>query len=68
MKIRSSYLWAGLVALGVVGWMVSDDLLRPQADDAGVEISSSDVNAIDAPKDDGDSSAAPSSAACIRGA
>ncbi|MEK9610099.1 MAG: efflux RND transporter periplasmic adaptor subunit [Alphaproteobacteria bacterium] len=57
MKIRSSYLWAGLVALGVVGWMVSDDLLRPQADDAGVEISSSDVNAIDAPKDDGDSSA-----------
>jgi multidrug efflux system membrane fusion protein len=57
MKIRSSYLWAGLVALGVVGWMVSDDLLRPQADDAGVEISSSDVNAIDAPKDNGDSSA-----------
>jgi len=58
MKIRSSYLWAGLVALGVVGWMVSDDLLRPQADDAGVEISSSDVNAIDAPKGNGDRSAA----------
>lgn len=57
MKIRSSYLWAGLVALGVVGWMVSDDLLRPQADDAGFEISSSDVTAIDAPKNDGDSSA-----------
>jgi multidrug efflux system membrane fusion protein len=57
MKIRSSYLWAGLVALGVVGWMVSDDFLRPQADDAGVEISSSDVTAIDAPMNDGDSSA-----------
>ena len=66
MKIRSSYLWAGLVALGVVGWMVSDDLLRPQADDAGVEISSSDVNAIDAPRMMATQCCHP--AACIRGA
>ena len=32
MKIRSSFLWAGLVALAVVGWMVSDDLLNQGAE------------------------------------
>ncbi len=32
MKIRSSFLWAGLVALAVVGWMVSDDLLNRGAE------------------------------------
>ena len=32
MKLRSSYLWAGVVALAVVGWMVSDDLLNQGAE------------------------------------
>ena len=27
MKIRSSYLWASIIALGVVGWFVSDNFM-----------------------------------------
>ena len=56
MKIRSSYLWAGLVALAVVGWMVSDDLLS-QRDDADKEMSSAAVGTGDALADEGDDSA-----------
>ena len=56
MKIRSSYLWAGLVALAVVGWMVSDDLLS-QSDDADKEMSSAAVGTGDALADEGDDSA-----------
>ena len=52
MKIRSSYLWAGLVALAVVGWMVSDDLLS-QSDDADKEMSSAAVGKGDALADEG---------------
>ena len=56
MKIRSSYLWAGLVALAVVGWMVSDDLLS-QSDDADKEMSSAAVGTGDALADEVDDSA-----------
>ena len=55
MKIRSSYLWAGLVALAVVGWMVSDDLLS-QKDDAGKEMSPAALGTGDGLADEGDDS------------
>ncbi len=51
MKIRSSYIWAGLVALLVIGWMVSDDLLRLQADNPTMEMSATDVVKKDAPQE-----------------
>ena len=63
MKIRSSYLWAGLVALAVVGWMVSDDLLS-QRDDADKEMSSAAVGTGDALADEGDDSAKGSAQLC----
>ncbi len=42
MKIRSSYFWAGLVALAVVGWMVSDNLFN-QGAEADKEMSQSEI-------------------------
>ena len=42
MKIKSSYVWAGLVALFVVGWMVSDDLLERLAGESTLGISAVD--------------------------
>ncbi len=42
MKIRSSYLWAGFVAVAVVGWMVSDDIFNQDAE-ADKEMSQSAI-------------------------
>jgi len=35
MRLRSSYIWAGIIALVVVGWMLSDDLLPNKEFDDG---------------------------------
>ena len=38
MKIKSSYIWAAVVALSVVGWMLSDNLLASRTDeDSGAD-------------------------------
>jgi predicted lipoprotein len=34
MKFRASYIWAVLVALGVIGWMASGKFNNPVADGA----------------------------------
>ncbi len=51
MKIRSSYLWAGLVALVVVGWMVSDNLPNPAPDELTPQVSATDVTKKTVPHD-----------------
>ena len=38
MKSKSSYIMAGVVALAVVGWMFSDDLLQKYGGDKAKEI------------------------------
>lgn len=54
MKIRSSYIWASLIALGVVGWFVSDNFTS-SSDETATEIAASDAPATEgdkAPADD----------------
>lgn len=50
MRIRSSYIWAMVIALGVVAWMVSDDFFGSDAEDgaqstASEQIAQSDTDA-----------------------
>ena len=43
MKIRSSYIWASLIALGVVGWFVSDNFpSSPETDTASLSVDKAD--------------------------
>ena len=47
MKSKSSYIMAGIVALAVVGWMFSDDLLQKYGGDTAEEIATADTKKID---------------------
>ena len=47
MKSKSSYIMAGIVALAVVGWMFSDDLLQKYGGDTAEEIATADTRTID---------------------
>ena len=43
MKIRSSYIWASLIALGVIGWFVSDNFTSsPETDTASLSVDKAD--------------------------
>ena len=60
MKFRTSYIWAALVALGVVGWMLSGKFSNPSADAAsGQDMADTSVVAA---TQDGASQAEPASA------
>ena len=48
MKIKSSYIWAAVVALSVVGWMLSDNLFASRtADDPAAEQTLTTTNDTD---------------------
>ena len=49
MKIRSSYIWASLIALGVVGWFVSDNLIS-SSDETDTEITTTNAPASEGEK------------------
>jgi multidrug efflux system membrane fusion protein len=46
MKSKSSYIMAGIVALAVAGWMVSDDLLKKYGGDTAEENTKADTKTI----------------------
>lgn len=55
MKFKASYFWASLVAVGVAGWMLSDNLFADRGDkEQALESTSAAANAVSAemaPKD-----------------
>ena len=58
MKIRSSYIWASLIALGVIGWFVSDNFTS-SSDETDTEIAASDAPATEGDKAQADESVIP---------
>ena len=58
MKIRSSYIWASLIALGVIGWFVSDNFTS-SSDETDTEIAASDAPATEGAKAQADESVIP---------
>ena len=45
MKIRGSYVWASLIALGVIGWFVSDNFTSsPETETASISVDETDSN------------------------
>ena len=44
MKINLSYVWAGLIALAIVGWMFSDEILNNKPNLENKENNTSEIN------------------------
>jgi len=49
MKIRSSYIWASVIALGVIGWFISDNFIS-SSDETETEIAETDASASEGDK------------------
>ena len=49
MKIRSSYIWASVIALGVIGWFISDNFIS-SSDETETEIAETEASASEGNK------------------